>query len=231
MAAPGHSPGKQKRPLKHTRKEVPAMTATPAGQGAHAGPMHDDGARNRLAGYLEAMEADDAPLLGHLVLYSVFGSRVTADDMRRWFQELGLDQAFAPPRIRAVDAFEKVTGPAGVRMTYPLGSEPARRRRRQDGRSRAATLMIRPVRRDAHRIVRHLVREVRDEAATRLSYDVRLAECVFLRDSNLPPRPARVRCRSLRTPPRSGTCRPPSRGRSAYSWPTSRAPTSSTAPT
>jgi hypothetical protein len=42
--------------------------------------------------------------------------------------------------------------------------------------------MIRPVRRDADQIVRHLVREVRDEAATRLSYDVRLAECVFLRD-------------------------------------------------
>jgi hypothetical protein len=160
------------------------MTAIPAGQVAQTGPMSDDGARDRLAGYLEAMEADNAPLLGHLVLYSVFGSRVTPDDMQRWFQELGLDQAFAPPRIRPVDAFEKVTGPAGIKMTYSLGSEPDRRRRRQDGQSRTATLMIRPVRRDAHQIVRHLVREVRDEAATRLSYDVRLAECVFLRDSN-----------------------------------------------
>src|SRR5215831_5856624 len=101
-AAPGHT-RKQKRPLKQTRKEVPAMTGTPAGQGASTRPTPDDGARDRLAGYLEAMEADDAPVLGHLVLYSVFGSRVTPDDMHRWFHELGLDQAFAPPRIRPAD--------------------------------------------------------------------------------------------------------------------------------
>jgi hypothetical protein len=157
------------------------MTTTPAGPDTHREPVHGDSAQDGLAGYLETMEADDAPLLGHLVLYSVFGSRVTPDDMDRWFQELGLDQRFTPPPIRAVDAFEKVTGPAGIRATYPLGSGPARRRR-QDGHSRSATLMIRPVRRDADQIVRHLVREVRDEAATRLSYDVRLAECVFLRD-------------------------------------------------
>jgi hypothetical protein len=157
------------------------MTTTPAGPDTHREPSHHESARDGLADYLEAMDATDAPLLGHLVLYSVFGSWVTPDEVDRWFAELGLDQAFAPPPIRAVDAFEKVTGPSGIRAIYPLGSEPARRRR-QDGQTRSATLMIRPVRRDADQIARHLVREVRDEAATRLSYDARLAECVFLRD-------------------------------------------------
>jgi len=91
-----------------------------------------------------------------------------------------------PPPIRSIDAFEKVTGPAGIRVTYPLDAEPGqarRRQRRQDGQGRVATLMIRHVRRDSHQIVRHVVREVRDETATRLSYDTCLAECVFRRDS------------------------------------------------
>lgn len=138
-----------------------------------------------LVGYLQAMDTDGAPVLGYLVLYSVFDGRVTRDDLRRWFGELGLDQAFVPPPIRAVDAFEKVTGPAGIRITYPLDADAgqSRRRRRQDAQGRVATLMIRHVRRDRDQIVRHLVREVRDEAATRLSYDTRLAECVFHRDS------------------------------------------------
>ncbi len=38
-------------------------------------------------------------------------------------------------------------------------------------KGREATLMIRHVSRDNSQIVRHLVREVRDEEATRLTYD------------------------------------------------------------
>jgi hypothetical protein len=37
--------------------------------------------------------------------------------------------------------------------------------------------MIRHVRRDKDQIVRHLVREVRDEAPVKLSYDTRLGAC------------------------------------------------------
>jgi hypothetical protein len=150
----------------------PAGPAAPAGQAA-------------LAGYLEAMEAEGMPLLGHLVLYSVFEGTVTPDQMDAWFTELGLDKKFAPGQIRPVDAFEKITGPSGIRVSYPLDPPPGaspRRRRRRDPQERDATLMIRHVHRDGDRIVRHVVREVRDGAATRLSYDARLAECVFRRD-------------------------------------------------
>lgn len=139
-----------------------------------------------LTGYLEAMEAEGTPLLGYLVLYSVFEGEVTPAQMDLWFTELGLDKALAPGTIRPVDAFEKVTGPAGVRRSYPLddpgGTAGRRRRNPQDGKGREATLMIRHVRRDKDQIVRHLVREVRDEASVKLSYDVRLAECTFRRD-------------------------------------------------
>jgi hypothetical protein len=136
--------------------------------------------------YLEDMDADGTPLLGHLVMYSIFEGEVTPAQIQLWFTQLGLDGAFLPGPIRAVDAFEKVTGPSGIRHSYPLDDPAgtARRRRRspQDGKGREATLMIRHVRRDKDQIVRHLVREVRDEASVKLSYDTCLAECTFRRD-------------------------------------------------
>jgi hypothetical protein len=141
--------------------------------------------RSGFDAYTAAM--DDSPLLGHLVLYSIFDGRVTPDQLERWFIELGLDRAFLPRPIRPVGAFEKVTGPTGVRLAYPLDDIPASGRRRRtstDGTAREAILMVRHVRRDAAQIVRHLVREVRDEQASRLSYDSRLAEIVFRRDGS-----------------------------------------------
>ncbi|MER7129727.1 DUF6744 family protein [Streptosporangium saharense] len=138
-----------------------------------------------LDAYTEALEQGGAPILGHLVLYSVYDGRVTPDQLALWVQQLGLDAAMLPGPIRAMDVFERVTGPKGVRASYPL-ADPAstapggrRRRRPTDGTAVEALLMVRHVRRDTDRIVRHLVREVRDETQTRLSYDARLAEIVF----------------------------------------------------
>ncbi|GAB2717497.1 DUF6744 family protein [Kitasatospora kifunensis] len=140
--------------------------------------------------YTAAMTGDQSPLLGHLVLYSIFDSEITRDDLERWFNELNLDTDFLPPDLRADDAYEKVTGAdGGVRRTYPLDdptatSRPGRRRRRTPSEfNRSAVLMVRPVRRDAFQIVRHLVREVRDAKKTSLTYDTRLAVCVFHRDN------------------------------------------------
>ncbi|MEU3907969.1 DUF6744 family protein [Streptomyces goshikiensis] len=142
--------------------------------------------------YAEAMQGEDAPLLGHLVLYSIFDGRVTREDLAGWFTELDLDEDLLPPPVRYVDAFERVTGPDGVRVTYPLddpaATGPASRHRRRRGRGelvRTATLMLRPVRRDGGQIVRHVVREIRDEERTSLKYDTRLATCTFERDNSL----------------------------------------------
>jgi hypothetical protein len=143
-----------------------------------------------LDAYTVVMAGDQAPILGHLVLYSVFDGHVTRDTLERWFTELSLDVKYLPPPLRAVDAYEKVTGPDGVRVSYPLddpaaAAGPARagRPRRRNGIGRSASLMVRPVRRDGGQIIRHVVREVRDEQNTKLSYDTRLAACIFQRDN------------------------------------------------
>ena len=129
------------------------------------------------------------PLLGHLVLYSIHEGQVTPGAIERWFRQLGLDERFLPPPIRAVDAFERVTGPnGGARVSYSVddpsvyGASARGKRRAADGSARVAQLMIRPVRRDGARIVRHVVREVRDEVKTELRYDTRLATITFIRD-------------------------------------------------
>lgn len=133
--------------------------------------------------YAAAAEAGGAPLLGHLVVYSVFDCRVKPSKLERWFTELDLDRDYLPRPIKPIDAFKKVTGNTGLRITYPLdpltghASDPAAARGRRE-----ATLMVRHVRNDDRHIVRHLVREIRDETRTELHYDTHLAEIVFERD-------------------------------------------------
>jgi hypothetical protein len=134
-------------------------------------------------GYVEAMEDQGAPLLGHLVLYSVFSGEVTPDLCQAWFTELGLDMALCPGEIRACDVYERITGPSGVRRKYPIGEPQNRRQRRKEGaREREGLLMIRHVSRDNNAIVRKLVREVRDEERVQLEYDASLAVLAFIRD-------------------------------------------------
>ncbi|MFI5614672.1 DUF6744 family protein [Amycolatopsis sp. NPDC051903] len=137
--------------------------------------------------YAEALEAGETPLLGHLVLYSIFDGRVTPERLEKWFRELSLDLAFLPGGLRADAAFEKVTGPSGVRTVYPLDDPTAeprpKSRRKADAIGRQATLMLRHVRRDRREIVRHVVREVRDEEETSLSYEPKLGEAVFRFDT------------------------------------------------
>lgn len=145
--------------------------------------------------YTAAFGRAGSPLLGHLVLYSVFDGEVTRDDLVTWFAELGLDPDFVPPVVRPVDAYERVTGADGVRWTYPLPLADAAgvianagRKTKAPGRGvvrQQATLMIRPVTRDGGKIVRHVVREVRDGDQNRLAYDPCLGAAIFKRDNEV----------------------------------------------
>ncbi|MFI6603831.1 DUF6744 family protein [Nonomuraea sp. NPDC050536] len=144
-------------------------------------------ARAGFDGYTESLEQSGTPLLGHLVLYSVYDGKVTLDNLTTWFRELDLDLSFLPQPIRPMDVFERLTGARGLKAKYYLddpaaGTDGRRRRRRSNGNAREALLMIRNVRRDDTGIVRHLVREVRDEGSKRLDYDTRLAVIAFERD-------------------------------------------------
>jgi hypothetical protein len=136
-------------------------------------------------GYTAAFERGEAALLGHLVLYSVYEADVTRDDIERWFRELELDEEFLPKPLRACDAFEKVTGPSGVRRSYPL-DDPLqvgeRKEKAKEERGQKALLMVRHVAHDDGDIERHVVREVRDTSEKRLAYDTQLAVCRFWRD-------------------------------------------------
>ncbi|MFI9587774.1 DUF6744 family protein [Streptomyces sp. NPDC052236] len=139
-----------------------------------------------------AMDSGETPLLGHLVLYSVFDGEVTPVTLEAWFKELELDPQFLPPPVRQVDAYEKVTGPDGVKASYPLddpsatGPAHTRARSRKEAdrlfRGSSATLMVRHVRRDGGQIVRHVVREVRNPLNTSLNYDTGIGVATFHRD-------------------------------------------------
>lgn len=136
-------------------------------------------------------QIDGGPVLGYLVLYSIFQGSVTPDELLATFREVGLDESQLPPPLRQDDAFERVTGPAGVRVTYslddPSTERKARTRKQRDedaGKDRVATLMVRHVSRDTDQIVRHVVREVRDESRKALTYDTRLGAVAFERATN-----------------------------------------------
>ncbi|AVH20171.1 MULTISPECIES: DUF6744 family protein [Nocardia] len=135
-------------------------------------------------------KAETSPVLGWLVLYSIFRGEVTPEELEEWFDEFDLDTVHLPPPLRADDAFERVTGPQGVKAVYSLDDPTADRKTRprrksgDDAGDRVATLMVRHVRRDSGQLVRHLVREVRDEERTELSYDTRLGVIAFIRSDD-----------------------------------------------
>jgi hypothetical protein len=178
----------QQPTTQHEPPTTPAGTAGEPGDHATGDTAFD--------AYTAAFTGGQAPLLGHLVLYSIFDGDVTRDDLVKWFTELGLDPQWVPGKLRAVDAYEKVTGPDGVRLTYPLPLEDAaaviagggRKSGKGPGRGvvrQQATLMVRPVARDGGKIVRHVVREVRDGEQNRLTYDTCLGAATFRRDNEV----------------------------------------------
>jgi hypothetical protein len=143
--------------------------------------------RPGLDGYLDQMQSGQG-VLGHVVFFSIYDDPVTHADLVNWFRELKLDQAYLPNEPRPVDAAERVTGK--TKVTYLLGDERPlkangkRARKSRSAQDREATLMVRHVSRDSRQVVRHLIREVRDERAQELSYDPKMAECIFRRDQN-----------------------------------------------
>lgn len=141
-----------------------------------------------LAGYKHSMSG--APLLGHVVLYSVYDGRVRPSVLAGWWSELGLDPALLPPDPRADVAFTTAAGRTkteyALRAPEPAlipAAPPGRPSRRQPP-ARTVTLMIRRVARDRDAILCHLVREVRDTGRKDLTYSDRIAEITFTRDRN-----------------------------------------------
>ncbi len=143
--------------------------------------------QDKVSSYMESVDRAGVPVLGHMVWYTVFDDPITLDELENWFRELGLNSALLPNPVRPIDVAERVTG-SRMRMTYSLdGERPLRpngkpQRKPRSAQDREATLMARHVKRDVRQVVRHIVREIRDERAVALSYDPKMAECIFERD-------------------------------------------------
>lgn len=121
--------------------------------------------------------------IGSILWYSVAGTvergtdgkrqtvpvRVHQDDLAAWFEELGLDKDYLPPRIKKIDAFRNAT--SQVKREYPCG---------EAGSGQYATLRIEEVKSDAEQVIRHVVKDVRDERRVELSR-THLATVKFIR--------------------------------------------------
>lgn len=93
--------------------------------------------------------------------------RVNHDQLEAWFDELGLTKDFLPPRIKKVDAFRNAS--SQVRREYALPTE-----------GQFAELLVVEVKSDAEQVIRHVMRQVRDERREKLSYD-HMATLKFIR--------------------------------------------------
>lgn len=71
--------------------------------------------RQRLAGL------DPDQVIGQILWFSFNRPRITVDEMREWFVNLGLDESYLPNPISPVDAFRNSTGEAD--MDYTLDDE------------------------------------------------------------------------------------------------------------
>lgn len=173
-------------------------TAQP-GRSANPGRKASD-----VVAYSNMIASAGGPLLGYIVLYSVYHSEVTPDELRVWFADLDLDSRLIPPRLKSADAYRKAvshhkrslnayridatdSSPGGAPHggnVDPTTAAAAPGSGDADAQGRTVTLMLRLARSDARMIVHHLVREVRNESAIHLAYDTPLAECVFKYDHN-----------------------------------------------
>jgi hypothetical protein len=109
----------------------------------------------------------DVQFLGSLLWFTIADLRVTREELAAAIHEAGVDQKYLPRPISPRDAFRRATKRVEMKE-YPLG----------DGRF--LNLLVRDVAQDREKIVRHVVREIRDKQNVRLQFlpvvDLRLLE-------------------------------------------------------
>jgi len=96
-------------------------------------------------------------ILGNLVWFSVSDLEIFRDDLVKLACQVGLPERFIPSPIRSADAFRRATSEIGGIL--------------KSGDDLTEVLMVREVLSAEERIVRHLVKEIRDKKNVRLSYE------------------------------------------------------------
>jgi len=96
-------------------------------------------------------------ILGNLVWFSVSDLDILREDLVKLAQHASLPEKYVPAPIRPTDAFRRATSEVGGVINA--------------GGDQTTVLMVREVLSDEERVVRHLIKEVRDKKNVRLSYD------------------------------------------------------------
>lgn len=113
-------------------------------------------------------ELPEDAIIGQILWFTINAPRVTIEEMRQWFVELGLDEDYLPNPIKPVDAFRSATGDAETR--YTLDS------------NRDARLTIDEVTYDNEKVVQHIIRQTRNKREGRLDHE-QVGEAIFYRQS------------------------------------------------
>ena len=96
-------------------------------------------------------------MLGNLVWFSVSDIEILRGDLLRMATIAGLEEKYIPAPIRSADAFRRATSEVGGML--------------KTSEDYSEVLMVREVLSAEDRIVRHLIKEVRDKKNVRLSYE------------------------------------------------------------
>lgn len=132
--------------------------------------------RDRVAG----LPADR--FVGSLVWYSITGLvehgpdnkrtqvrvRLTHDQLEAWFQDLGLEQKFLPPRIKKVDAFRRAS--SAVRREWDVGDE------------KKSRLRVEEIQVTEEFVLRHVILDNTDSRG-QVQVSAKVAELKFFRGS------------------------------------------------
>lgn len=111
----------------------------------------------------------DKDLIGDVLTFEFRQPRTTRDDLVTWFAELGLDESYIPPEIKTIDAYKRATGEM-AKSNYDLAG------------GKTAALFVRNVSGDGDRVIRRIVREIRDPKGKKLDYH-EVGEAVFYKAS------------------------------------------------
>jgi len=104
-------------------------------------------------------------ILGNLVWFSVSDMEILRDDLVKLATNVGLPEKYVPAPIRNSDAFRRATSEIGGVLKLDSGS---------------TVLMVREVLSDEDKIIRHLIKESRDQRNVQLNYE-KIGEITFER--------------------------------------------------
>ncbi len=118
-------------------------------------------------------QLDPSILLGHLEFHYIPDLKIHKDDLTKLFTKNNLPLSYMPNEIKPHDAYRRATATAAQTLEIQY-----------DGNTKTAKLLVREVACDNKRVMRHLVREVIDQAQEKPMY-ITVGKMEYDRDNEL----------------------------------------------